>query len=161
MTHLKTLLGVAFILFCPFCISAQDALSLVVEKGQGSVRFALTEMPKVINLGNKIKVETNSASTLFDFGEVERFYYSNEMTGNKNSSLDNAKVSVYPNPCSDYIIVTCKNERASVSVTDLNGKIVTVQRLPDGFQHKLDLINLPKGSYILNIEGESLKFIKN
>ena len=161
MIHLNTLIKVAIVLLCPFFSSAHGAINLVVEKNFGTVSFALKEKPKVVNKGNKIKVETISTSTLFDFGEVDRFYYLNEMSGGTDCLGDDTKVSLYPNPSSDYIIVTCSTKHESLSVTDLNGKVVTMHCMIDGFRHKLDLTNLPKGSYILNIDGESVKFIKN
>ena len=161
MINTNTLITVAAAILCPLCVYAKDALSLVVDKGYSSVHFSLTETPKVINLGSKIQVVSESSASLFDFGEIDRFYYSDEMTSNPNSSANSSSVSVYPNPCTDYIIVTCRNENASISVTDISGKTITMQQSSDGMQHKLNLSNLPVGSYILNIDGESVKFIKN
>lgn len=160
MINTNTLIKVAALFICPLSVSAKDALSLIVDKGYNSIHFSLAETPKVINLGTKIQVVSESSASLFDFGEIDRFYYSDEITNVKDINAGN-KVSVYPNPCSDYIIVTCRNENTPISVTDISGKTIKMQQSSDGMQHKLILNNLPKGSYILNIAGESVKFIKN
>ena len=72
----------------------------------------------------------------------------------------NKKVSVYPNPTSDYLKFTSQEKVKSVSVFDASGKNVTVNLS----NNEVDVRNLAKGVYIIKAETASGvvtdKFIK-
>ncbi len=67
---------------------------------------------------------------------------------------DLIKLEVYPNPTSDYLFVRLDpqllNEKLSVAVENIKGqRVLTTSRLPQN--NRLDLVNLPKGVYILKL----------
>ena len=76
------------------------------------------------------------------------------------SNVNKAKVSIYPNPTTDYLNVSSASKISSVEVYDISGKKVRVE-LTD---NKVDVQNLVKGSYVIKITDASgttsQKFIK-
>lgn len=77
------------------------------------------------------------------------------------SNVNKARVSIYPNPTTDFIHVSSATKVSSLEVYDISGKKINVD-LVDG---KVDVQNLSKGSYVLkitNADGTAVtKFIKN
>lgn len=75
-------------------------------------------------------------------------------------------VSVYPNPASNYLYVDLTNEvqgNLTFKVVDMTGKVIAVENvdyLGDNLHHKIDLNNLAKGLYMLNIESAQGKVIR-
>lgn len=75
-------------------------------------------------------------------------------------------VQLFPNPAKDYIKIRFEKEgfeNVNYQITDLNGRIVKVGNLSFG-NNRVDIRNLNKGVYFVNIEGgknKPLKFMKN
>ena len=64
-------------------------------------------------------------------------------------------ISVYPNPATEYIIISNDlKEEASLSITDLNGKVILFENIIG--ENKIDVSHLSNGSYILNIESNRI-----
>lgn len=94
-----------------------------------------------------------------DLGLV-KYQISLETLATNNNSLSKADLIIYPNPTSDYI--TISNDKVKeAAIVDFTGKI-----LLKSTSKTIDLSNLPKGIYILNVtieNGKSIskKVIKN
>ncbi|MDR2511802.1 MAG: T9SS type A sorting domain-containing protein [Bacteroidales bacterium] len=74
-------------------------------------------------------------------------------------------VTVYPNPVEDYIVISCgKGDRSNrsdkflVQIYDLSGKLHISQLLQ--LSQKLNVVDLPAGTYFLKIGEEVHKFVK-
>lgn len=64
-------------------------------------------------------------------------------------------IMVYPNPVSEYITISGVDENAKVSVVNMQGvEVIKTQG------SKVDVSKLATGSYLLVVEGESVKFLK-
>jgi len=69
-------------------------------------------------------------------------------------------VKVYPNPSSGIFIIAMDDESdAQVDVYDVQGKIVRSLK-HSGFKSEVNLNNLPKGMYFVNIKSEKYKITK-
>jgi hypothetical protein len=74
-------------------------------------------------------------------------------TGLNLKELNNP-VFVFPNPANDFVNIDLgDNEKASISVVDMNGKIVLTTKLSSKV-NKIFLRNLAKGAYTLQIETD-------
>ncbi|PKF75870.1 T9SS type A sorting domain-containing protein [Chryseobacterium sp. PMSZPI] len=88
----------------------------------------------------------------------------NLRNGQPNNAIDKkelvAKVKLFPNPASDILNVATSSEIKNASIVDISGKVINVKL--DG--NKIDIKQLPSGTYILSIETKegktSQKFIK-
>lgn len=78
--------------------------------------------------------------------------------------LDLANLSVYPNPVSNLLNITYKENIANLKVFDLAGRLVKSLTTTNN-NNSIDVSNLNSGTYLLRIETESnkvstVKFIK-
>jgi len=98
--------------------------------------------------------------------EVIGMYY-NQVTSISEEVASQLNVSVYPNPTTDYLTISSKNNEASVQIriVDLNGKVVYDGIKTSSFDLKLDLTSYPSGAYLLMaLSGKNYtvqKIIKN
>lgn len=155
-TYLKTLL----LILCPFYASAEEMKSLVVENLSDIVVFSLSENPTVKRSGSTLLVSTVRSSSEFEFSSVRRFFYSDNDVTETAEVLTEGDFSLYPNPCSDYLFVKRKNEDDEVSVKDVQGRSLPLQYSSEGDHFRLDLMELPQGTYLLQVGNESVKFLK-
>ena len=66
---------------------------------------------------------------------------------------------VSPNPATDYIYVFVKQEDCPAEIVDLNGRQVKNIHLKNKV-NKLFISDLPQGVYVLRVNGETRKFVK-
>lgn len=72
----------------------------------------------------------------------------------------NAELSLYPNPASDQFNITSGNETIhSVVVRDILGKTVATYNV-DGLEQNVNISNLPKGMYLVEVELETGKAVQ-
>jgi hypothetical protein len=76
------------------------------------------------------------------------------------SNANNAKVSIYPNPATDYLKLNASSKISSVEIFDMSGKKVVTQLV----DNTVDVKSLAKGSYVIKIQDQNgtstQKFIK-
>jgi hypothetical protein len=68
------------------------------------------------------------------------------------------RISVYPNPFADYIVIEAVTGDIA-TVYDLSGKVVLSAGLTAG-SNRIDTSALPKGVYVLKLDGNTLKIVK-
>lgn len=84
----------------------------------------------------------------------------NNPVGVQNVTTTNNDIKIYPNPANDILYVYSeKNIKGHLSVYDLTGKKIYVQRLSTA-QHAFDVSHWTKGIYFLRINGETQHFSK-
>ncbi len=73
---------------------------------------------------------------------------------NESSNFD---LNIFPNPSSDFINVNFKNnnQNLAISLFDLNGKMLFQQNSFNRTSEKIDVSNLEKGIYYLQIQSET------
>ncbi len=71
--------------------------------------------------------------------------------------------SIYPNPASNFIKISIENEAGllprEVQILDLLGLVVTKLELNDG-NNRIDISNLPRGTYFIKVGDKVEKFVK-
>ncbi len=72
--------------------------------------------------------------------------------------IKDTKMSVYPNPFSQYLIVNSTQE-STLSIVNLSGSVVVSKQVSAGENH-IDTSSLPSGVYILKCNGIIKKLIK-
>lgn len=71
-------------------------------------------------------------------------------TSLSNIDFHKERVLIYPNPSKDFITIKTDKEIQKVTISDLNGRMLSIQ-----FDSIVNLSNLIPGMYILNIETEN------
>lgn len=76
------------------------------------------------------------------------------------NDINKTKISIFPNPSSDFIHIKSDEEIRSIKIYDIKGSLIRTDNTP-----KIDISAFPKGNYIISIETksgtETRKFIKN
>lgn len=67
---------------------------------------------------------------------------------------------VFPNPVVEQLTVTGTDAQMLLRLFDINGRLVNVFETSDG-QTQINVSNLAKGNYLLQIGNQVVKFIKN
>jgi spore germination protein YaaH len=77
--------------------------------------------------------------------------------------IEITSLTVYPNPAGNYIIINSKNGLPKrISIIDILGNVVASIK-PESYPFKVDISNLARGMYFVNVEGSGTKasrFIK-
>jgi hypothetical protein len=98
----------------------------------------------------------NGKDNNYDF-----IYIPGKLTISPITGLINAKseeYSIYPNPCSDYLIIKSKKtDNITVKVFDMSGRLIIEKRT---INNQLDIRNLTSGLYNIIINGYSFKLVK-
>ena len=76
--------------------------------------------------------------------------------------VDNARISLYPNPASSTVTLTGIEGAAKVTVVDMNGREVYTQSLSHSATQSLtiDVSQLTQGAYFVRITGERVNAIR-
>ena len=91
-------------------------------------------------------------------GRITRLLSNNTLLTIKEFTYN--QLTVYPNPSAGLFNIQTKNpiENATITVYDLNGRIVYQAKSENIENKSLDLNNLSNGIYILNIANGNVKY---
>ena len=68
-------------------------------------------------------------------------------------------LSVCPNPATDFIDVFVNQAVGQAEILDLNGKVAMTVQLKNEV-NRIDISDLSEGMYVLRVNGETRKFVK-
>ncbi len=109
-------------------------------------------------LGQTIKVRFRFKSDGFE--NLDGFYFDDlnvKILQNNNLKTVNSSVSkfsIYPVPSSDFLNINTSENNYSVSIFNLQGQLILQKENNNGF-HKVDLVNLSSGMYLLELKSEN------
>lgn len=105
---------------------------------------------------NKVRLYVNStAANIVRLYEIE--VYGKLSTSLGINEFTSNQFTIYPNPTSNILYISGKNDIESLQVFDLNGR----QLIKKAGVNSLDISDLAKGAYLLNLNNkETFKFIK-
>ncbi|MBS2099412.1 T9SS type A sorting domain-containing protein [Carboxylicivirga linearis] len=86
------------------------------------------------------------------------YYYSDQMATNTGETYA-IQFQTYPNPVKNNLIVSGTKEGESIRIFDLNGGIIGVYKASTN-ETSIELGHLPNGIYMINIDGTSIKIVK-
>lgn len=133
--------------------------------------FAITIPSSTISGPTKMRISCkyneypNSCDTGYD-GEVEDYTISIVNPTDISESSSKWISLVYPNPAKDILNLVFNSSipKSSITITDINGKIVDTKQSPEGHTFKMNIGELAAGFYTLTILNDifntSIKFIK-
>ena len=96
----------------------------------------------------------------YPLGESDCFktYYQTNMTFLNQYKTQSSYFSPSPNPVKDKLTLTLPNAENKIKIFDLQGKLLLQQNV--GFSAEIIVSMLPMGTYVLVVNGESYKFVK-
>lgn len=149
-----------FILLCALTatlLHAQNApTALVLWHTDGSLsRILLSENPKITFANDMISVKGETSSLEFPIKNVPHFYYDNSSS---ISSVDAAKTSI--RILRDAVVFEGEITQENVRLFSIDGKSQPVNYTKTSTGLSVDITSLNSGAYIININGNTAKFIK-
>lgn len=152
---LKTLLTILAVAFAS-CLFAEEVENMVAVSADGSkTTYALADIKRIevnatYNSGEMTVEKTNKESQ----GGYKKILFAHDAP----TSIDGiGEVSVYifPNPVSNTLNIMGVDESATLAVYNLSGKCIMKEN-----GNTLNVSSLSQGTYILQIDGKFVKFIK-
>lgn len=68
------------------------------------------------------------------------------------------RITIYPNPATEWIMITADKNIRCIVIRDLQGKLVRSIRVKPGTRkYEVSLTGLPHGQYLLNVDGKIFK----
>lgn len=109
--------------------------------------------------GNIVLNITDGEDDFYTLSSVRKIIFSNT-SQTEQLPLDNLKLILYPNPASGYIqLKNIPDGMHSVMIYRLDGAVVYSGTL-SAIDNQIDLGELPKGFYVLKMNDNALKFVK-
>ena len=81
------------------------------------------------------------------------------ITGVGNILVDNNNLFIYPNPANDYVNVNATVNLQNIEIYSIDGQLL-ISEIVDTNNDKIDVSNLPSGTYILRAANQSALLIK-
>ncbi len=146
--------GTGHVVFTFMGINLPDSVSNE-QASHGSVTYHI--MPKSgLAAGSKIH---NTASIIFDYNSpvvtntTENIIIENIPNAVDNLTVEDNSILIYPNPSKNFITIASANvfKNATVVLTDMTGKVVLKKQFNHTTTTQLNLSDLHKGIYLLEI----------
>jgi hypothetical protein len=145
-------------------LPAVDAQSLVVRaKGGAESIFTLSGVRKITFSTGAMSIwKTDGIQSPFNITTVQKLLFAMQspITTVVKNTTTNKSITVYPNPTTDVLFIKGAVATSQAKVYNLSGIAQSVPStfLADGFQ--LNVSALPQGLYLIQLEGQTIKFHK-
>lgn len=119
----------------------------------------------VFGMFNYEQLNFDSISVVFNPSPISslaesKIYYGSIDESTLTTEDFNNNTFIYPNPTKEYLNLSSNYNNKTYKIIDISGRIIEQGSITDSF--KIDVSNLNKGLYLLNIANEiSLKFLKD
>lgn len=154
-TFFVTLVSLAFFSFTTL---AGSNLTIEYFDGQGKTE-ALSTLGKLVFQGDNMKLlsKTNEILAESPISEVKKIVFT-EITTSVPSLRTEESIVVYPNPSDDKLFIKGVDPNEVVRIFDMKG--VVLKSVTTSSRTEIDVRDIAKGQYILQIGTDILKFIK-
>lgn len=141
-------------------LHAEIKPALVTLSADGSE--AVYELATVgkITFDGQMVVEDKQGQILQDGVSCVLFAEREMETALPQVESQSAQLFVFPNPVVEQLTVTGTAAQMPLRLFDINGRLLNVFETSDG-QTQINVSNLTKGNYLLQIGNQVVKFIKN
>ena len=152
----KTILALTIMMGMGIESFAQDNATLVLWLADGTkTDIEVSQQPQIKFENDKVIITSSVLNMEYEADEVLRFTYKGEGTA-ISPIHEEASVSQEDGRLVFHGITSAEQ----VSVYSANGTIIHVSLLNNGGNYSLSLSSIPKGVYILNVNGKTSKFTK-
>ncbi len=149
-------------LFGVLCIRGGDFSLRIVKWDMGETQVELPLLHRLSFSGDDMVVKYYSGvQESYNMENIRKLLFKN-MVGNNVRQLEGnaSALQIYPNPVTDYIVLIHLPEgENNVSIYSVSGNLVLNVQI-DSAGEKIDVAHLQRGMYILKVNGQTAKFIK-
>ncbi|HBZ33615.1 MAG TPA: hypothetical protein DEO38_00795 [Bacteroidales bacterium] len=139
------------LLACSQAYALVDIHSLPIEQQNGTIYTINT-----IKFGdNNITLhDSDNIVTSFDKNNLQSIIFLDNTTLSVHTT-ENQRVSIYPNPTADIITINGVDNNIEYQICDAEGRLVLKSH-----GTKVDMRNMPNGTYLMTIQNQTVKIIK-
>lgn len=124
------------------------------------VDYLFEDFPYVNKITSETELNYNSSTSTFDISYRILYDYDNQLTLSTQNYGAINKVSVYPNPSSDFIKIDGLQKDETIKIFNITGKKVFEKNITS--KEDINIRNLKNGIYLLKMtNGSTTKIIKN
>jgi hypothetical protein len=156
------MLFLVLFLFFRIGVSELNAQHLTIRLHDGTESTDLLSKIQKLSFseGNLVLAYKSGSSELYGLSTIQKLYFDNITSVADNSSGDGSKISVYPNPVGNVIML--KNIPGGITpvfIYGVDGKLLIRAEISSDSQ-TIDVSNLQCGLYLIFADGQAVKFIK-
>lgn len=161
----RWLLAQLFVGITQFGFTQESVKSLIVSlnnpiNGKEEMVFALSGTPKYWTQGEKLIIEGSSLKGEIALSNVERISFAKAVPTSDVTENASEAITLYPNPTTEVIIIKGINASSSISMTDMEGRLLAVAKERESDAIIFNVSALPSATYLLNVDGQTFKFVK-
>jgi len=160
----QNLLSIIIFVLSGFIGKQVSAQNIAVRLKDGSLHTKeLVTVQKITFSNNYLLL--NYSGGLFDsynIPQINKVYFNAISTGSKTISLNNKpeSISVYPNPAKEILTIgNVPENRLKLLIYGIDGVLVFQTEIFMGENH-VNVVSLKNGLYVLKINNQAFKFIK-
>nr|WP_321405563.1 T9SS type A sorting domain-containing protein [uncultured Carboxylicivirga sp.] len=150
------------VMFAMFLIGSNLwSQSISIKHSDGSsTEFEINNLKSIVFTNNNLLFnKTEGASNYYSIFYTQQLFFDASTAVDKNLSLTDA-ISVYPNPASSSINVQMNEvTEGKISVYSITGELIKRNDI-EGLNTAIDISSLTNGIYLLQVNNQTIKFIK-
>lgn len=148
---------IAGLLFVQTANAISNPKYFIVNMKDGKdVAYALADNPRVVTIGDVVKLVAKNVTVEYQLKNVSKFLLSSETTSIKSMAVDGGTFS----QTAGSLSLSGFPAGATVRVYAVNGSVVKSLAVGSNGQLDISLAQYPTGMYIIKVDGETFKFIK-
>jgi hypothetical protein len=105
-----------------------------------------------------LRIRSNWSGSAWEESQRATYYYS--IISGTESPAYTISLHTYPNPVRDLLIVDSTTSGKIIRISDMNGRVISSFATEEG-QTKINISSMSKGVYFVEIDGETVKVVKN
>ncbi len=131
----------------------------ILTTGETSTSYSLDDIEKVVFTNDNFKVYTTSRDEdSYSIYVIEKMMFGGTATSVDEATSENP-IKLYPNPVSDVLTIEYDANVAYATITDMMGVVIKNISLNPA-KTTIDVSSLQPGVYLLSLEKQVVKFIK-
>ncbi|NCC99319.1 MAG: T9SS type A sorting domain-containing protein [Bacteroidia bacterium] len=148
-----------FVSFLPIFCSENTTLTVLLKNNEEK-SYSITNSGKIYFDDINLYIQQNQSdiSSIIQLSLIRKILVTKE-TGLAENAEETNKYSIYPNPTQDYLYLSGIPENGCVfHIISISGQISCIKHISEG--EIIDVRELNPGFYLLQVDGECFKFIK-
>jgi len=129
--------------------------------GISFVKIGTLKATRNTNTSKSYSFTDNTPLTGINYYRLKQIDLNGVFTYSKVDSYDNSKLisyTIYPNPVKNQLTISNLNKGSNYSITNTSGRVVLSGIAEPN--ERIQIVQLPSGTYFINVDNTTLKFIK-
>lgn len=151
----KQIFMIALLFAAGVTVYAQQATHLWVQQAGGEQHLSLDQLKLTFSQGNMIATLNDGSQSAFRIADITKLYFDAEVSAVRQLPAD--EVFLW-SPLTQELTVNCQ-PGTMVNIYDVSGRCV-FRLLQSIAQSPMSLSTLPKGVYVVEAAGQSVKIVR-